>query len=82
MTNYPGVQLTWRRVLAIAQNQPDPAAEIDFEDQLDTDALPENQDATMSPYINRLHGMSRALQNLFTITGQGIYNCNFFLLYH
>jgi hypothetical protein len=69
---YPGVQLSWRRILAIAQNQPDPAAEIDFEDQLEQDALPQGQDPSMSPYLSRLHCMNIALQNIFTITGQGM----------
>lgn len=74
MTNaaYPGVQLSWQRILAIAQNQPDPAAEINFEDQLEADDLPQGQDTSMSPYLSRLHCMSTALQNLFIITGQGI----------
>lgn len=58
--SYPGVQLSWRRVLSIAQNTPDPAA---IDDKL--------EDEIYSSPTSRIQCMGRALQNMYTITSQG-----------
>ncbi|KAG2229603.1 concanavalin A-like lectin/glucanase domain-containing protein [Thamnidium elegans] len=56
---YPGVQLSWRRVISIAQNTPDPAA---IDNKLDDEV---NDNPT-----SRIQCMGRALQNMYTITSQ------------
>lgn len=58
--SYPGVQLSWRRVLSIAQNTPDPAA---IDDKL--------EDEIYTSPTSRIQCMGRALQNMYTITSQG-----------
>lgn len=60
---YPGVQLSWRRVMSIAQNTPDPAA---IDNKLDDEV---NDNPT-----SRIQCMGRALQNMYTITSQGRVN--------
>ncbi|KAI9266256.1 concanavalin A-like lectin/glucanase domain-containing protein [Helicostylum pulchrum] len=56
---YPGVQLSWRRVISIAQNTPDPAA---IDNKLEDEV---NDNPT-----SRIQCMGRALQNMYTITSQ------------
>lgn len=63
--NYPGVQLSWRRVVSIAKNTPDPAA-IDEDFKYEDDNNPEINHAS-----SRMQCMGRALQNMYTITSQG-----------
>ncbi|CAO3607562.1 unnamed protein product [Mucor hiemalis] len=62
--NYPGVQLSWRRVVSIAKNTPDPAA-IDEDFKYEDDNNPEINHAS-----SRMQCMGRALQNMYTITSQ------------
>jgi hypothetical protein len=62
VADYPGVQLSWKRILSIAQNTPDPAtAAVNYEDE------EEPEEST----VTRMQSMGRALQNMFTITSQG-----------
>ncbi|KAI8647609.1 concanavalin A-like lectin/glucanase domain-containing protein [Parasitella parasitica] len=63
---YPGVQLTWKRILAIAQDQPDPMTAKDtFQDQ-ETEQEEQQEQAA----FRRIQCMSKALQNIYTITSQ------------
>lgn len=67
IVNYPGVQLSWRRVLSIAKNTPDPAAideDYKYEDEV-------NINITHHHTTSRMQSMGRALQNMYTITSQG-----------
>lgn len=62
--NYPGVQLSWRRVVSIAKNTPDPAA-------IDEDFKYEDENVIdMNQASSRMQCMGRALQNMYTITSQ------------
>lgn len=63
---YPGVQLSWRRVLAIAQNLPDPVVAKSILSE-DNDEEYEQEQTT----FNRMQCMNKALQNIYTITSQG-----------
>ncbi|KAL7323110.1 hypothetical protein PS15p_211058 [Mucor circinelloides] len=62
---YPGVQLSWRRVLAIAQNLPDPVVAKSILSE-DNDEEYEQEQTT----FNRMQCMNKALQNIYTITSQ------------
>ncbi|KAF1797965.1 concanavalin A-like lectin/glucanase domain-containing protein [Mucor lusitanicus] len=66
---YPGVQLSWRRILAIAQDQPDPIvakSALLSDDTNDEEHPPPQEQAT----FNRMQCMNKALQNIYTITSQ------------
>ncbi|CEP14434.1 hypothetical protein [Parasitella parasitica] len=63
---YPGVQLTWKRILAIAQDQPDPIVAKDgFQDHEIEQEEPQEQAA-----FYRIQCMNKALQSIYTITSQ------------
>ncbi|CAO0796302.1 unnamed protein product [Mucor circinelloides] len=62
---YPGVQLSWRRVLAIAQNLPDPVVAKSILSE-DNEEEYEQEQTT----FNRMQCMNKALQNIYTITSQ------------
>ncbi|KAK4517931.1 uncharacterized protein ATC70_001280 [Mucor velutinosus] len=63
---YPGVQLSWRRILAIAQDQPDPIA---VKGVLSDDSDDEYRQEHTT--FNRMQCMNKALQNIYTITSHG-----------
>jgi hypothetical protein len=63
---YPGVQLSWKRIIAIAQDQPDPIVAKDI--LQDENECTNEQEQTI---FNRMQCMNKALQNIYTITSQG-----------
>lgn len=65
---YPGVQLSWRRILAIAEDQPDPiVAKGVLPDDSDDDEEYQQEQTT----FNRMQCMNKALQDIYIITRQG-----------
>ncbi|KAL9553597.1 hypothetical protein MBANPS3_003231 [Mucor bainieri] len=64
---YPGVQLSWKRILAIAQDQPDPVV---AKSALLSEDLDEEQHQQEQSAFNRMQCMNKALQNIYTITSQ------------
>lgn len=64
---YPGVQLSWKRILAIAHDQPDPIVAKDILQDENEDVNEQEQTT-----FNRMQCMNKALQNIYTITSQGI----------
>ena len=68
VVEYPGVQLSWRRILAIAKDQPDPVVAKDvLPDDSDDDEEYQQEQTT----FNRMQCMNKALQDIYIITRQG-----------